>query len=316
MTTPHWWQTEGQDADGNPVYRCTLCFHKCLIEIGTVGRCGVRGADDNGFISPCLGWFSSTQVDPIEKKPLYHFQPGTEIFSLGGMGCNMFCPFCQNHHLAHPRKRLLFEQMTPSAMLTQVVELNLTSVAYTYNEPLMQAEFIVEAAPMARERKIATVLVTNGMFSDTALEDLTPWIDAVNIDLKTFNKKKYAQMGGSLKAVQNTITRMVNAGIHVELTNLVVPGVSDDRDEFVEMVDWVAALSTNIPLHISRYFPAHKYKEPPTDVNLMTTFRNIAKGRLRHVHLGNVHEESTPGARASIEKVRAPGESIMLDSED
>ncbi|UQZ91045.1 hypothetical protein C4J81_18205 [Deltaproteobacteria bacterium Smac51] len=302
MTTPHWWQTEGTDSDGQPVYRCSLCAHKCRIEVGTVGRCGVRGADENGFISPCLGWFSACAVDPIEKKPLLHFQPGTQIFSLGSMGCNMFCPFCQNHHLAHPRKRLSFEQLTPTALLTQVVEQNLTSVAYTYNEPLLQAEFIVEAAPMARERKIATVLVTNGMFSDTALEDLTPWLDAVNIDLKTFNKKKYAQMGGSLKAVQNTISYMAQAGIHVELTTLVVPGISDDRDEFAELVDWVAGVSNNIPLHISRYFPANKYHEPPTDVNLMKTFHNIAKGRLRHVHLGNIHVEASPGRdRTNIE---------------
>jgi pyruvate formate lyase activating enzyme len=194
--------------------------------------------------------------------------------------------------------------------------MNLTSVAYTYNEPLMQAEFIVEAAPIARERKIATVLVTNGMFSETALEDLTPWIDAVNIDLKTFNRKKYAQMGGSLKAVQHSISHMVKAGIHVELTNLIVPGISDDRDEFAEMVEWIAALSTNIPLHISRYFPAHKYTEPPTDVNLMKTFRNMAKGRLRHVHLGNVRDESNLGPINTIENGHDEKESLILDREE
>ncbi len=316
MTTPHWWQTEGQDALGNTAYRCTLCFHKCLIERDTVGRCGVRGADENGFISPCLGWFSTTQIESIEKMPLFHFQPGTDIFSVGGMGCNMFCSFCREHHLAHPRKRLTFEQLTPGALLRQVVEVNLTSVGYTFNEPLMQAEFIVETAPMARERKIATVLKSNGMFSDTVLEDLIPWIDAINIDIKTFNKKKYAQLGGSLRTVQGVISRLVNAGIHTELTTLVVPGISDDRDEFAEMVDWLAELSTNIPLHISRYFPAHKYSEPATEMNVLTTFRNIAKGRLRHVHLSNVHEGTTTGGFGALEKTRDPGEAVLLDSED
>jgi pyruvate formate lyase activating enzyme len=169
---------------------------------------------------------------------------------------------------------------------------------------------------MARERKIATVMVTNGMFSETALEDLTPWLDAVNIDLKTFNSKKYAQMGGSLKTVQHTISHMVNAGIHVELTNLIVPGISDDREEFAEMVEWIAALSTNIPLHISRYFPAHKYTEAPTDVNLMNSFRNLAKGRLRHVHLGNVHDEPAQGSKTTIENGLGEDESLILDSED
>lgn len=284
-----WWKIKEMDDRGRPSqYQCNLCFHQCLITPGTVGRCGMRGADETGFISPGLGNFYAFAVDPMEKKPLYHFQPGTQIFSVGGLGCNMNCPFCQNHHLSHPHKRLPFQPLTPADMITQVVERNLKSVAYTYNEPLLQAEFILETAPLARERDIATVLVTNGMFSEESLKDITPWVDAANIDLKTFNAHRYAQMGGSLTAAQRAIRHMAKAGVHVEVTTLVVPGVSNDIDEFDQLVEWLASVSKEIPLHVTRYFPAYNYAEPPTDLDLMETFRNVAKGRLTHVHLGNV----------------------------
>jgi pyruvate formate lyase activating enzyme len=161
-------------------------------------------------------------------------------------------------------------------------------VAFTYNEPTLQAEYILEAAPLLKNEGIAIVLVTNGMFSAEALNDLAPWIDAANVDVKTFDSAAYATLGGSLDAVKTNVARLTREGVHVELTNLVVPHISDSQQDFARMVDWIAGLSAELPLHISRYFPAHKYTAPPTDVSLMKTFESIARSKLKHVHLGNV----------------------------
>ncbi len=290
--SPRWWQAEAapKDHDQGTVYHCGLCFHQCRIPAGGWGYCGARGVDESGFISPCLGHFSSCAVDPIEKKPLFHWRPGTRIFSLGSLGCTMHCPFCQNHGIARPDENSRPEMiwLSPEDLRAKVGRMGLLSVAYTYNEPILQAEYILAAAPGLKELGIATVLVTNGMFSPEALADLIPVIDAANVDLKTFNPLMYAKLGGSLEAVKSTVAHLCKAGIHVELTTLVVPGISDDPDEFIALADWVASVSPDIPLHISRYFPAHQYTAPPTDLVLLRRFQELAKARLRHVHLGNV----------------------------
>ena len=284
---PRFWRMESVCGE-REVFRCGLCFRGCRIPAGTTGYCGVRGADETGFISPCLGRFVSAAVDPVEKKPLYHWRPGTMIFSLGSLGCTMRCPFCQNHAIAQPQGRAPLTSLSVHDLADKVRAHKLTSVAYTYNEPTLQAEYIIEAAPVLREAGIATVMVTNGLFSISLLEELTPWLEAANIDVKTFNPAVYADMGGSLEVVKRTVAHMVQAGVHVELTTLVVPGLSDDADEFSALVDWIAGLSPQIPFHISRYFPAHKYAAPPTDLDLLRRFKQTAGARLRHVHLGNV----------------------------
>lgn len=285
---PRFWRFEGLEGT-REIFRCELCFHRCRIPAGTRGYCGVRGADASGFISPFLGRFISGAVDPVEKKPLYHWRPGSLIFSLGGLGCTMRCPFCQNHSIAQPRSLAAPPAELPvEALLDEVRSLKLSAVAYTYNEPTLQAEYILAAAPVLRGAGVATVMVTNGLFSDSPAEELTPWLEAANIDVKTFNSEAYAAMGGSLEAVKNNVARLVRAGVHVELTTLVVPGLSDDQDEFVTLTDWIAGLSPQIPFHISRYFPAHKYAAPPTDPDLLRRLRGIAEARLDHVHLGNM----------------------------
>lgn len=284
---PRFWSLEGSE-EGREVFRCGLCFRGCRIPAGTMGYCGARGADRTGFISPYLGRFTSGAVDPIEKKPLYHWRPGSLIFSLGSLGCTMRCPFCQNHSIAQPRGLVPLTELSVQDLLAKVRALKLASVAYTYNEPTLQAEYILEAAPVLREAGVATVLVTNGLFSAPLLEEFIPWLAAANIDVKTFNAGVYAEMGGSLEVVKSNVARLVQAGVHVELTTLVVPGLSDDEAEFAALVDWIAGLSPQIPFHISRYFPAHKYAAPPTDLNLLHRFQQIAEARLDHVHLGNV----------------------------
>jgi pyruvate formate lyase activating enzyme len=178
--------------------------------------------------------------------------------------------------------------ISPEELVSQVRNLGLSAVAYTYTEPALQAEYILEAAPLLRNAGIATALVTNGMFSRILLNELLPWIDAANVDVKTFDPEKYAALGGSLDVVRENVEAMARAGVHVELTSLIVPGVSDSKEDFDRMVDWIAGVSEDIPLHISRYFPAHRYSAPPTDIGLMRGFETSARQKLKHVHLGNV----------------------------
>jgi pyruvate formate lyase activating enzyme len=202
----------------------------------------------------------------------------------------MACPFCQNHHLAAPRLRQP-PPLTPlprEDLARELRRLGLSAVAYTYNEPTLAAEYILEAAPLLQEEGVATVLVTNGLMSPAVLAELGPWASAANVDLKTFNPETYHRLGGSLPAVQATVTGLLELGVHVELTTLVVPGLSDDPEEFVALVDWVAGLDRHLPLHLSRYFPAHHYSAPATEPGLLRHFRDLAASRLTRVALGNV----------------------------
>lgn len=280
----HWWQKEAEKT------RCTLCFHRCLLASGERGICGVRVATESGITSPILGQFSSCAVDPIEKKPLYHWRPGSSILSLGSIGCNMRCPFCQNHLIAQPDPagNVPLVEITPHALVEKVKQLKLNAVAYTYNEPALQAEYILAATTHLKKEDIATVFVSNGMFSPQSLSDLIPYIDAANIDVKTFNPATYAALGGSLATVKMNVAQLLEAGVHIELTNLVVPQISDSLKDFEGMIEWIARLSPDIPLHISRCFPAYHHTAPPTDIALMKEFCSVARQKLRHVHVGNV----------------------------
>lgn len=255
---------------------------------GETGFCGVRGVEAGEFISPALGRFCSLAVDPVEKKPFRHWRAGDFILSLGSIGCTMHCPFCQNHAIAHPTAPVSLQSISPEELLQKARSLGLQAVAYTYNEPTLQAEHIAEAAPLLKEAAIDTALVTNGFFSSESLEILAPLITAANVDVKAFNEKSYAAMGGSLKAVQKNIAALLEAGVHVELTSLIVPGLSDDINEFASIVTWASGLSREIPLHISRYFPRHTYSAPPTDLGLMEKFKKLASDQLSNVYLGNV----------------------------
>ena len=279
-----WWK---RNDDGSA--SCFLCFRGCKIEEGSSGACGVRFNENGVLISPYLGKFCASAVDPIEKKPLYHWRPGTFIYSLGSLGCTMNCPFCQNHSIARPEKLVpLTHEITPYELVKNIKSLGLDSVAFTYNEPTLQAEYICDSAPLLHENGIAIVLVTNGAMSKEAAFELSSCTDAANIDIKAFSDEAYKILGGNFEAVKNNIKAFIQAGIHTELTHLVVPGINDDIDSFAEMVDWIADISRDIPLHISRYFPARNYHEPPTSLELLYSMASVAKMRLSCVHLGNV----------------------------
>jgi len=290
MIDARWWQATVHS--GKPVVACDLCPHACIITEGQTGYCQVRSNAGGRLVSPYLGRFTSIAVDPIEKKPLYHWRSGTQIFSLGSLGCTMRCPFCQNCGIAQPSeqslKRLPLKEISAQTLAAKCRELGIKAVAYTYNEPALQAEYIIAAAPVLREADIATVLVSNGMYSESLLRDLAPMVDAANIDIKSFNVDVYAKMGGSLDTVKRTIAKLLEAGVHVEATTLVVPEISDSPEEFVQETVWLAGLSPDIPLHISRYRPAHKYDAPSTDIELLQRFATMAQLRLKHVHIGNV----------------------------
>jgi pyruvate formate lyase activating enzyme len=283
-----WWQGVYDEAGLLKNAVCGLCFHGCRLAVGKAGLCGARRCTPAGLESPCLGRFSSRAVDPIEKKPLAHWRPGSLIFSLGSLGCTMRCPFCQNHHIAQPKGPVPLKDLDHRNLAAAIRKLGLSAIAYTYNEPTLQAEYILAAAPLLREAGIASVLVTNGMFSRALVRDLAPWIAAANVDLKTFSARSYAALGGSLDVVRENILFLARAGVHVELSTLVVPGISDAEEDFMYAVDWIADLSPDLPLHISRYFPANTYTAPATDIALLRRFAALAGQKLSLVHLGNV----------------------------
>jgi pyruvate formate lyase activating enzyme len=179
-------------------------------------------------------------------------------------------------------------EVEPWQLAELAASLSLEAVAYTYNEPALQAEYIFAASPMLRERGIATVMVTNGMFSEAVCDEVAEMVDALNVDVKTFDRETYKKLGGSLDIVQRNVRMLVDRRVHVELTSLIVPGVSDSEADFTRMAEWIADVSSDIPLHISRYFPAYKYNENPTDARLINKFCGVASRLLKYVYAGNV----------------------------
>ena len=290
-----WWKKH----DG--FISCGLCFRGCKIQQGMSGKCGVRFNENGILISPYLGRFCACAVDPVEKKPLYHWNSGKFIYSLGSIGCTMNCPFCQNHHIAFPVKSLYektaeISEITVHELVKKIKELGLNLVAFTYNEPTLQAEYICEVAPALHEAGISIALVTNGAMSHETAADLISYLDktdAANIDIKVFSHENYKKIGGNFDTVKENIKSFITAGIHVELTNLIVTGLNDNAEEFSDMVDWIASISSEIPLHVTRYFPARNYYERPTNLETLSRFASMARDKLRHVHVGNVFNSFT-----------------------
>ena len=270
---------------------CDLCFRNCFLEDGEVGFCKAR-ANKNGEIeSISYGKLTSIALDPIEKKPLSFFHQKSLILSAGSFGCNMNCPFCQNHEIARSGE---FDYKTYKVSPRSLIELALDAkdrgnigIAFTYNEPLINFEYVKDTFKIARLEDLKTVLVTNGGINDKYLEKILPLTDAWNIDLKAFSKEKYKKLGGDLDLTLNTIKRAAESS-HVEITTLVVPGLSDNLEEFKEEIDFLSKLSPKIPLHLTRYFPMYKYREEKTSLSIMKEMKEIAEEKLEHVILGNV----------------------------
>ncbi len=271
---------------------CDICPVHCKLHEGQVGVCGGREVNDNVLVASNYGRVVAMHMDPIEKKPLYHVAPGKTILSVGPNGCNMNCRWCQNCDISQGRVRT--EYVTPEAMAGMACNRGSVGIAYTYTEPLIWFEYLRDTMPLVRKAGGINVLVTNGYIEKEPLEELLPWIDAANIDLKFSEAGLYKKYSGAhMEAVLHTITRMHEAGVHVELTHLVVTGLVDNEDHFSRLVNWVAELDSSIPLHISRYGPRYQWEKPPTSEAFLQFAYSHAKKKLDYVYVGNIYLAGT-----------------------
>lgn len=266
--------------------RCVLCPHGCRIAEGGAGICGVRRNRGGTLRAETYGVVSAVAVDPVEKKPLYHFHPGRPILSIGSVGCNFRCAFCQNFHLVEarvPTRHVQIGELLEAARGEESV-----GIAYTYNEPTIAFEFLRDCGKAFRDAGMKNVLVTNGYVSPGPLAELLPLVDAMNIDLKSMNPGFYRRIcGGRLEPVLETIRAAARA-THVELTMLLVTGENDSDDEIRAVVDFVEDVDPEIPLHFSRYFPMHRMTAPPTPPERLEAAYRIGSERLRWVYVGNI----------------------------
>ena len=269
--------------------KCSVCFHHCELKEGGRGYCGARTERDGKSISLNYGEITGLALDPIEKKPLGRFYPGSRILSLGSWGCNMRCPWCQNDHISRGPVRSV--RVRPEQIITRALELREygnIGIAYTYNEPLIMPEFIRDTAFPAHEAGLKNVLVTNGMGDPAVLSELLPAVDALNIDLKTIRPDHYAEIGGDLDTVLENI-RLSSASAHVEITTLIVPGFNDSEEEMKELAGTLAAIDPEIPLHVTRFFPAGEMLTTlPTPVRTVYRMAELAREFLKFVYTGNI----------------------------
>ena len=271
--------------------RCEICPHYCNLRNGQVGICRARINVDGKILSINYGHITSMNLDPIEKKPLRRFHPGKNILSIGSFGCNLSCSFCQNHEIAMASKdEIRAQNIEPDNMIKMALDLAARGnigIAYTYNEPLVGYEYVRDCSKLARDQGLKNVLVTNGCFNEEPMKELFPYIDAFNIDLKGFTDEFYKKIGGNLETVKNFIALASNYS-HVEITTLIIPDENDSEEEMRELSDFIASIDSNIPLHISRFFPSYKMKDKaPTDIGLIYHLADIARENLKYVYQGN-----------------------------
>ena len=272
---------------------CRLCPHNCAISPDGTGICGVKKNTNGILYSRIFNHVSSLAFDPIEKKPLSRFHHGSYILSVGSVGCNLKCPFCQNHSIARIKPNEVDTIITSSEdLVKKAIELKTQGnigIAYTYNEPTIWYEYVYETAKLAKSKGLINVLVTNGYINREPLEKILPYINAMNIDLKAYNDEFYRKIvKGSLEDVKATIETSAKK-CHVEITTLIIPGLNDSIDEISEMSKWLSSISSDIPLHLSRFFPSYEMKDKlPTSVKILTDLKHAARRYLTYVYLGNV----------------------------
>lgn len=269
--------------------KCPVCFRHCDLAEGQVGFCRARENKNGVIICRNYGAVTSLALDPIEKKPLKLFHPGSLILSLGFYGCNLRCPFCQNYEISQEDLSKSTEIVTPEEVLNYAKSLlphNL-GVAYTYNEPLISYEFVRDCAKLIHENGMLNVLVSNGTATIEILNEILPYMDAMNIDLKGFSKEFYDFVGGDFEMTKSFIVA-ANKKCHVELTTLIIPGHNDSLTMMEEEAKWIASVNPAMALHITRYFPRYKMKEPATSIESLEALANVAKRYLQNVFIGNV----------------------------
>jgi len=294
------------ETDG--VVICNLCPNSCHIQSGRFGACGVRGNKNGKGIIPFYGFISALAMDPIEKKPLYHFKPGSKILSLGFAGCNLHCPFCQNWHISQ-NTDIPGRWMKAGEVISAALQNNSPSIAYTYSEPLIHAEYILDCMVLARKHDIANVLVTNGCINAEAAAKILALTDAANVDLKCFSAQTYGKTLGGFAAssvaascvaascvsnedIFKTVLEFIKLchemGVHIEITTLVVPGLNDSTEELNAAAQFIASVDSKIPWHLTAYHPDYRWNAPPTNPDFLLNTARDAKKILRHVHTGNI----------------------------
>ncbi len=282
------------DGAGAPSVRCNVCAHRCLVRPGRRGVCGVRANRDGRLVSLVYGEAVAAQLEAIEKKPLFHVLPGTLAYSISTRGCNFHCRFCQNWEIAQADRegiRPHAERLLPEAVVERALADGARSIAYTYVEPTVFLEYALDTARLARRAGLANVFVTNGYETPETIALLAPLVDAANVDLKGFDDAFYRRMcGARLEPVKEALVGMRQAGIWLEVTTLLVPGMNDGRAEIGALVEWlVDALGPETPWHVSRFFPAHRMSAtPPTPLSTLRLAASLGRqAGLQHVYLGN-----------------------------
>jgi pyruvate formate lyase activating enzyme len=283
--------------------RCTACEHWCVLRPGEVGKCGVRANLEGTLRLLVYARAIALHVDPVEKKPLYHFLPGEPILSLGTVGCNLRCQFCQNWEisqrrvspaeLAGGRLPQLGRELPPEHLVEICLAEGIPMIAFTYNEPVVAFEYALDTFRLAKEAGILTVFVSSGFETTRAIETIGPYLDAANIDLKAWSDRFYREIcGARLRPVLRNIEEMARAGIWVEVTTLLIPGLNDSPEEVAEAAAWLASVSPDLVWHLTAFHPDYKMLDrPPTPhATLLRAYRQAKEAGLRYVYLGNVRD--------------------------
>lgn len=281
---------------GDGKIHCFLCGHQCRIAPEGSGFCGVRQNRGDELFTHAYGRVIAANVDPIEKKPLYHFLPGTTSYSVAAPGCNFHCGFCQNWEISQPVVGEGFESagmpMSPQQIVDSACAKGCRSISYTYTEPTIFFEYALDTAALARKKGLANVFVTNGYMTKEAIDAAKPFVDAANIDLKSFRDDFYREVcAGSLAPVLDSIRLMRAAGIWVEVTTLVIPGKNDSRDELADIAQFLAGVDTDIPWHISRFHPSYKFDgiAPTSEDTLKAALQEGRRAGIKYIYIGNVY---------------------------
>lgn len=273
---------------------CLLCPHFCKIASGQNGICGVRKNTGESIELTTYGVLSGYALDPVEKKPLYHFYPGTNILSLGSYGCNMRCDFCQNYNISQHSSSGFLKKTDPEKIMRDAHSaLNNIGIAFTYNEPIIWFEFVRDIAQLAKADNLRIVMVSNGYVNSEPLEELISFTDAFNIDLKAFNNIFYKKLAkAKLEPVKNSLKQIAESGRHLEITTLIIPGQNDNEKEMEEEAAWIAGeLGKDVPLHLSRYFPTYKREDPSTPSATINRLAAVASRYLNFVYTGNMSSD-------------------------
>ena len=282
---------------GGKVVHCHLCSHHCKINEGNRGICGVRENIDGTLYSLVYGKLIASAVDPIEKKPLFHFLPGSRTYSIATVGCNFRCLNCQNYNISQmpkPKKPVIGKDITPNEIVETAKHNNCESIAYTYTEPTIFFEYAFETAKLASKEDLKNIFVTNGYITEDALRVIAPYLDAANIDLKSMSDEFYRKIcGARIKHVMNTIRLHKEMGIWIEITTLIIPSLNDSENNFRKIAEFIKNLDESIPWHITKFYPAYRLLNlPPTPVETLDKAKKIGLDiGLKHIYQGNIPGE-------------------------